>query len=214
MRATNRRELGVLRELAAWREEEARRRDRPRQRIVPDRVLLEIGRRSPRSVADLDGTRGLHPREQKRSGAAIIDAVEKGVSAPQESLPRPRKRWRGTKDPEVGVAAALADTYLKTRAAELDLSPQLFANRKDLEAVVRILVERGDGVGTDDAGLVDPGEPDSDTPIRLLTGWRREVLGDDVLRMLRGRIGLRVRVRKGGVDLVVEDQEGPSPHRD
>jgi ribonuclease D len=208
MRATRRRELSVLRELTAWREEEARRRDRPRQHIVPDRVLLEIGRSTPRRVADLEGMRGLHPREQKRSGTAIIAAVEAGLAAPEDTLPSPRRRSRLDADPDVGVAAALADTYMKTRARELDLAPQLLANRKDLEAIIRLMAEnRG---APPEAGTDTRGEP----PIRLLNGWRREVAGNDVMRLLSGRIALRVKVRKGGVDLVIEDQEGPSPDRD
>ena len=33
------------------------------------------------------------------------------------------------------------------------------------------------------------------------------LVGNDVLRLLAGQIGMRVKVRKGGVDLVVEDHE-------
>ena len=207
MRATRRRELSVLRELAAWREEEARRRDRPRQHIVPDRVLLEIGRSTPRRVAELEGMRGLHPREHKRSAAAIIAAVEAGLAAPEDSMPAPRRRSRLDADPDVGVAAALADTYMKTRARELDLAPQLLANRKDLESIIRLMAENGGA--PPEAGTDNRGEP----AIRLLDGWRREVAGNDVIRLLAGRISLRVKVREGGVDLVIEDQEGPSPDR-
>ncbi|MCH7826208.1 MAG: ribonuclease D [Acidobacteria bacterium] len=208
MRATRRRELSVLRELAAWREEEARRRDRPRQHIVPDRVLLEIGRSTPRRVAELEGMRGLHPREHKRSGAAIITAVEAGLAAPEDSMPPARRRSRLDADPDVGVAAVLADTYMKMRARELDLAPQLLANRKDLESIIRLMAENGGAPPA--ASNHTRGEP----AIRLLHGWRREVAGDDVMRLLAGRIALRVKVRKGGVDLVIEDQEVPSPDRD
>lgn len=208
MRATRRRELSVLLELAAWREQEARRRDRPRQHIVPDRVLLEIGRSTPGRVTELEGMRGLHPRELKRSGAAIIAAVEAGLEAPEDSLPAPRRRSRLDTDPNVGVAASLADTYMKTRARELDLAPQLLANRKDLESIIRLMAENGGA--PPEAGSDARGEP----PIRLLDGWRREVAGNDVMRLLAGGIALRVKVRQGGVDLVIEDQEGPSLDRD
>lgn len=208
MRGIRRRELLVLRELVAWREEEARRRDRPRQHIIPDRVLREIGHTAPRCVSELKGMRGLHPREYKRSGAAIIAAVEAGLAAPDTSLPAPRRRSRLDNDPAVGVAAAMADTYMKTRARELELAPQLLANRKDLESIVRMMAENGSA----------PSEESSDgqggPKIRLLDGWRREVVGDDVMRLLAGCIALRVKVHKGGVDLVIEDQEGSHPDPD
>jgi ribonuclease D len=203
-RATRPRELGVLRELAAWRENEARRRDRPRQRIVADRVLLEIGRRRPQSPSELEGMRGMHPREAKRSGEAIVAAVKRGLEAAEDSLPRLRKSGRIDNDPQVGIAAALADTYMKTRARTLGLAPQLLANRKDLEAVIRHLAQNG--------GAIDElADEEGEQSVRLLRGWRRRVAGDDVVRLLGGEIGLRVKVRKGGVDLLIEDQEGSGP---
>jgi len=198
-KASKPKELSVLRELAAWREEEARRSDRPRQRIVPDRVLLEIGRRAPQRVEDLDGLRGFHPREAKRSGAAIIAAVKAGLDTPPDLMPRTRRPSRLENDPQIGVAAALANTYMNTRARALDLSPQLLANRKDLETVVRLMADSGG-----DPSKVKSNDEDS---VRLLEGWRRDVVGNDVLRLLAGQIGMRVKVRKGGVDLVVEDHE-------
>ncbi len=205
-RATRSRELGVLQELAAWREEEARRRDRPRQRIVADRVLLEIGRRLPKRPDELEGMRGMHPREAKRSGPAIIAAVKRGLETPAEELPKVRKGGR-LDDPQIAVAAALADSYMKTRARNLDLAPQLLANRKDLEAIIKHMAQNG--------GSIDElAAANGDSSVRLLHGWRRRVAGDDVVRLLAGEIGLRVRVRAGGVDLLIEDQEDPSPDRD
>ena len=206
LRATGRRELAVLQELAAWREEEARRRDIPRQRVVPDRVLLEIGRRAPEKVGALEGMRGFHSREQQRSGAAIIAAVKRGRERPTDTMPRSRRRTHLADDADIGVAAALAHTYMKTRARDLGLASQLLANRKDLEALVRHLAENGhpDGGG---AGA----EEAPDAAIRLLEGWRREVAGNDILRLLAGEVALRVSVRKGGVEVLIEDQEGPPP---
>jgi ribonuclease D len=145
--------------------------------------------------------RGFHPRELERSGAAVIAAVRAGLDAPSAAMPRARRLSRLENDPQVAIAAALANTYMNTRARDMDLAPQLLANRKELEAIVRLMAENG-GEPPQQAGEVDGNEP-----IRLLDGWRREIVGDDVMRLLAGRIGLRVVVRKGGVDLVIEDQE-------
>lgn len=201
VRGTRRRELLVLRELAAWREEEAKRRDRPRQHIIPDRVLREISQSTPRSVSELKNMRGLHPREHKRSGMAIIAAVEAGLAAPDSSLPAPRRRLYLKKDPAVGVVASLADTYMKTRARELGLAPQLLANRKDLESIVRMMAENGG------RPLEEGASSQGDSNVRLLDGWRRKVAGEDVMRLLAGCIALRVKIRSGSVDLVVEDEK-------
>lgn len=206
-KASKSRELSILRELTAWREEEAQRRDKPRQHVVPDRVLLEIGRRAPKRADEIEGLRGLHPREAKRSGAALVGAVRRGLEVPAAEQPKLPKGRRLKKDPQVAVAAALANTYMKTRARALDLAPQLLANRKDLETIVLLMADNG---GNPEAVT----SPDDEDSVRLLEGWRREVAGNDVLRLLAGEISMRVVVRKRGVDLVVEDQEGPSPGRE
>ncbi len=201
VRGIRRRQLLVLRELVAWREEEARRRDRPRQHIIPDRVLREISQSTPRSVSELKNMRGLHSGEHKRSGMAIIAAVEAGLAAPASSLPAPRRRLYLKNAPAVGVVASLADTYMKTRARELGLAPQLLANRKDLELIVRMMAENG-------GRPLEDGTSRRDTPkVRLLDGWRREVAGEDVMRLLAGRIALRVKIRSNSVDLAVEDEK-------
>jgi ribonuclease D len=194
-------ELSVLRELTAWREEEARRRDRPRQRILQDRVIQEIARRSPQNVKDLEGVRGLHPGELKRSGAAIVAAVRTGLEMPRDDMPRVRKPSRFESSPDIAIAAALANTYMNTRARALDLAPQLLANRKDLETVVRLQAENG-------GAPIEEGATDE---VRLLQGWRRDIAGNDVMRLLAGNIGLRVKVHRNGVDLVVEDGDATAP---
>ena len=200
LRATKPRELAILQELAAWREHEAQRRDIPRQRVAPDRVLLQIGRSAPRRAEQLVGMRGLHPREQERSGEAIVATVRRGLDRPEETLPRAPSGGRRGEDPQNAVAAALADTYLKTKARQLDIAPQLLANRKDLESLVRSL-SAGEKPAPRGARDDRSGPP----PIRLLEGWRRQIAGDDVLRLLAGEVGLRVRVSEDGVELIVEE---------
>jgi ribonuclease D len=132
---------------------------------------------------------------------AIIAAVEAGLAAPDSSLPPPRRHSYLKNDPAVGVVASLANIYMKTRARELGLAPQLLANRKDLESIVRMMAENGG------APLEEGTSGQGDSSVRLLDGWRREVAGEDVMRLLAGCIALRVKIRPDSVDLVVEDQE-------
>ena len=72
-RGLNRRGLGILRELAAWRESEAQRRDIPRQRVVPDDVLVEVAMRRP---GNLDAS----PVEPARTGAQRARVVGSGAT--------------------------------------------------------------------------------------------------------------------------------------
>jgi hypothetical protein len=52
-------------------------------------------------------------------------------------------------------------------------------------------------------GTSSQGNPE----VRLLDGWRREVAGEDVMRLLAGCIALRVKISSNRVDLVVEDEK-------
>ena len=90
-RSLDRRGLGVLRELVGWREEDGRRRDLPRQRVVPDDVMIELASRRPKRVSDLSPLRRLHPKEIERGGDAIVAAVGRGLALPEAQLPNPPK---------------------------------------------------------------------------------------------------------------------------
>ena len=58
-RSNNRRLLGVLRALAAWREREAQRVNIPRQRLLKDETLLEIAATAPDNAEALARARGI-----------------------------------------------------------------------------------------------------------------------------------------------------------
>ena len=199
VRTSDRKQLALIQELAAWREEEAQRRDVPRQRILNDRALIEIARRKPASSSQLRGMRGLHPREAERSGDAIVAAVQRGLESTGEDLPRGKRPLPAEEEQTIGVAATFADVFLKTRARELELSSQLLATRKDLERLVRTLLD----------GPRDTTESQSAIP--LLEGWRHEVAGKDVLELLQGNYSLRVVAGKGKLRIFVQDQEGSPP---
>ncbi len=190
LRGLHGQQLAILRELAAWREEHAAARNEPRQRIVSDRVLIELARRGPKRPEDLRKYRGLHPNEASRSGKAIIAAVGRGRQQPPEALPVRPPRSSPDDDPNVAALATLLDAFLRARALEMKISSRLLANRNDLERLVRLSVN-GDRAG-DTAGR----HP-------LLDGWRRQVAGEDILRLLRGELTLAVEQRQNGRPAVV-----------
>ena len=64
------------RELVEWREESARVMDRPAGFVLPDQALVEIARRLPGSLADLEHIRALPPQTLHRRGERILQAVQ------------------------------------------------------------------------------------------------------------------------------------------
>ena len=70
---------------------------------------------------------------------------------------------------------ALAEALVRTRSLESGLAYELIAARADLAAIV---------------SGVRLAKPDPD--VRTLEGWRRALVGDELLSMLRGELALRV----------------------
>ena len=159
---------GVLREVAAWREHEAKRRDRPRGRILRDEILVEIARRAPTTVEALGQMRGVQPSHVEKYGEALVAAVKQGLAVHDHELPHVEKRKRI--DPETAGLADLLGTALKVRAVEASISPQLLATSADLELFA---LERGRGAAE---------------KLPILQGWRRQLAGEHLLKVLEGQL--------------------------
>ena len=169
-RTGNRRFLAILKELAAWREAEAQRKNIPRQRLLKDEALLEAAANAPRAVADLGRMRALSKGMIEGSvGQGILAAVERGNAIPEADCPTlPEK-------PDVsGGRAALIEllkVLLKAKCDSNDVAQKLVANSADIETLAM-----------------------EDSPaIHALTGWRREVFGEDALALKRGEVALTVK---------------------
>lgn len=182
------RALAVLQEVAAWREDEAVSRDVPRQRVVPDRVLVELGRRGLTDVGRIEGVRGLHPREAQRSAQALSEVIGQALDRPRSEWPCWPELPRLPDDPISDAVASLLDAVLRARADALELAPQLLATRSDLTLLVRLSLQTG-GVRDQDAAR-----------IALLQGWRRELVGEDLLAVLTGARSVRVE-RDAGLEI-------------
>src|SRR5690349_19623070 len=95
-RTTNRRFLGMLQAIAAWREREAQRINIPRQRLVKDETLLELAATTPETPADLARARGISEGFAKgRSGAGLLAAIKEAKALPDSALPEPPKDRHG-----------------------------------------------------------------------------------------------------------------------
>jgi ribonuclease D len=166
------RERAVARELAAWRERTAAREDRPVGSVVRDPTVVELAKRQPTGRRELAQIRGINPDVVRRRGDDITAAVERGKAAPPIRLDEGERVGTEAQD---GPVIALAEALVRARAQEAGLAYELIAARADLAPVV-VAARRGEG------------EPD----VRTLRGWRRELVGAELLELLAGRRGLRV----------------------
>ncbi|MBF0130632.1 MAG: ribonuclease D [Alphaproteobacteria bacterium] len=166
-RSSSPRFLAVLRELAAWREAEAQSRNVPRQRVIRDDALLEVAAHAPASAEEMARSRLLSKgTAEGRFGQEMLAAVERGKAVPLAecpSLPERQSLSNGLA-PVVDMLRLL----LKMKCDAHDVAQKLVASADDLERIV-----------ADDA---------ADVP--ALHGWRREVFGEDALRVKHGGLAL------------------------
>jgi ribonuclease D len=172
----------VARELVEWREGLAERGDRPVSSVLQDAPLVEIAKRRPQTSERLSQIRGLHESTLRRRGRDILDAVARGRE--REGIPVEGDR---PSQPDAADAPliALAEALVRARAASAELAYELLATRADLQRIVTAVRAEGASAG--------------DAEVRTLQGWRREVVGAELLDLLAGRRSLRV-----GAQLEVE----------
>ncbi len=172
-RSSNRRFLGVLRAVAAWREREAQRINIPRQRLIKDETLLEIAATAPQNAADLARARGVSEGFAKgKSGTGLLAAIAAAKALPDEALPTLPKDRAGP--PASPALVALLKVLLAAKSEEHHVAPRLLASSDDLDRLAS-----GDG---------------ADLP--ALHGWRREVFGNAALALKGGKLALGVEGRK------------------
>jgi len=156
------RHKAALRGLAAWREREAVRRDQPRGFIVRDAALLGLAERLPADRSALARVPEIGTGTVKRYGRQVLEIV---AAAGEEGAPTAGADTARRLEPAEQALLGELLELVRQRAADLDISASMLATRSQVEALVR--------------------EPAAAS--RLLGGWRRSLVGDDLMAILRGR---------------------------
>jgi ribonuclease D len=167
LRTNNRRQLAIIQAIAGWREREAQRVNIPRQRLVRDEQVPEIAALAPDHAEALSKVRGITMGfAQGKSGQSLLAAIAAAKALPDEQLPR-SERSRDT--PRASPAlVALLKVLLNAVAEQNNVAPRLVASAEDVEAMAL--------------------DETAENP--ALQGWRREMFGEDALRLIRGEIAL------------------------
>ena len=166
------RDRAVARELAAWRERTAAEEDRPVGSVLRDPTVVELAKRQPSGRRELAQIRGVNPDVVRRRGSAVLEAIARGKEAEPVHLDEGDRLQTDSVD---GPVIALAESLVRSRAQQAGLAYELIAARADLAPIV-VSVRRG------------APEPD----VRTLRGWRRELVGAELLELLAGGRALTV----------------------
>ena len=144
--------------LAQWREEEAQRRNRPRKWIIEDDAIYRMAERIPESLAQIEALNVLPPKTFARHGEALLGVINAARELPPRSLASDERMA-----PEVKARMTRLQDKLRSIADDLKLPASVLAPRAELEA----LTLQG-----------------AQAPINLLTGWRRQIAGEELLKLV------------------------------
>ncbi len=166
VRHLRRRDLPVVRSVAMWREQRAARVNQPVRHVLPDMAVVSIARAAPRTTEDLAAVRGVGEGVARgRLGPAILKAVADGLAS--NWRPPPARPARSDHAERLRPAVGLVTSWVSQLARERMIEPSLLATRADIEALIR-------------------GDPDA----RLSRGWRSEIVGEPVRRLVEGEAAL------------------------
>ena len=170
----------VAQAVAAWREQRAADLDLPVRYVMPDLAIVGIAQRPPASVQQLREVRGLDPRHLKDDLAAhlidiIAEAKDRAPVAREEPPPAELDR-------DLRPAVTLVSAWVSQLSRDLQIDTALMATRADLEALLR-----------------------GDADARLAHGWRAELVGEPVRKLVSGEAALAF---GGHGDLVLEERSG------
>ena len=169
----NRRELGILREVAQLRDTLARERDVPLKYIIPDDVMSGIVSLRPATRDDLAQLRRLDAGARKAYGDRIVDAVAAGLALSDDELPRkPARPPGGDREAIVSCLAVLANAI----ATDNELPAGLVVTRAQLERVAREVP----GTAQELSAVLDAG------------GWRASLVAEPLFALLSGAVALTI----------------------
>ncbi len=168
---------GVARAVAAWRERRAATLDIPVRYVLADMAVVGIAQRPPRNRRDLERIRGLDKGLREDVANDLLDAVKRGLDEP---VPVSDEAAPNTLDRDLRPAVALISAWVAQLGRDLQLDGTLLATRGDLEALLR---------GDDDA--------------RLTKGWRAEIVGEPIRRLVGGEAAVAF---AGNGELVIEER--------
>lgn len=164
----SRRQMAAAREIAAWREIEARKRNVPRKWVLTDEQIVEACKREPRKIDDLFMVRGIRERLTTKDARVVVELASSALDSAPDTWPEVQAS--GKSEPNVDAQVDLLMSIVRIRARENGVAVPTLASHSDL-----VDVARGYRKGID-----------------LLKGWRKELVGQELIDFMEGRITLSI----------------------
>jgi ribonuclease D len=181
----NRNALSIVRELWILRDAEAERKNRSPKRVLPDDLIVELAKRGTPDVERLKAIRGFDNRVSKGLVRPIAEAIKKANAVPEDQLP---KRMPRGKTMNLGLLGQFLTTALNVVCKTQSIAPNIVGTAQGVRTMAAWRL-----------GMIELKEqPD------LASGWRAEIVGQLIDRVLDGTIAIRVDDPKSDQPLQLE----------
>lgn len=183
----NRKSLAIVRDLWKWRDSEARSRNRAPRRVLADDLIVELAKRGSSDVERLRAIRGFESRVSKASIRPIADAIEKALKLRKEDYP---SRLQRNKTMNLGLLGQFINIALKVICRQQKIASSIVGTSDEVRNLVAWKL-----------GVLDLKEPP-----KLATGWRADLVGQLVEKLLDGSIAISVEDPKSDHPLTLREE--------
>ncbi len=152
-------QLIILKQLAQWREHQAIAENKPRRWILSDKVLRNLSIKQPRDFNSLQQIEGLYS-EHAAYAKTLLDEIKFAQTLPEEDWPK--ASLISPLSNEQRKLVKQAQSLIRERAEELNLSPSMLATRSVVEKLIR-------------------GKRELD----ILSNWKKELIGDELVELIK-----------------------------
>jgi ribonuclease D len=153
------RDLATAQAIAEWREKRAQALDLTPRYVLADLAVVGLAVAKPTVPAEFAGIRGIDARSLKPVSEELIAVIANAAATPRRDAPNPAGELPASMRP----ALSLITAWVAQLARQAKIDPALLANRSDLEDFLR-------------------GAPTA----RLGSGWRSELVGNDLKQLVGG----------------------------
>jgi ribonuclease D len=107
--------------------------DKPRKWVLDDQACVAIAQAMPTTTAALAAIDGVPPSVVRKQGEVLVEVVRKAQALDEEALPAQSRTLSAEQRQRLKAMRA----FVRTRAGELDIAPELLCSGGDLELLLR-----------------------------------------------------------------------------
>ena len=169
----NRQSLAIVREVWKWRDQEAKDRNRAARRVLADDLIVELAKRASSDVERLRAIRGFENRVSRNSVEPIAAAIESALKLSKDQHP---KRLPRHKTMNLGLLGQFINIALKVICREQKIAPAIVGTSDEIRNMVAWKM-----------GMLELKDPP-----KLSIGWRAELVGRLIEKLLDGSVAVSV----------------------